>query len=380
MTLDDYQRLLFNLRQQVVDGSPWISRAASNFDIDHFELRSGGDPARRGGAPRLPDARTRLRRDRRLARRVARRPQEHRLRGAVGLHVPLRRPADPVGLLGAMFIIEGLGAKRAAGWAARFQEVLGLRRQPGALHAVPPARPTASTPATSRRSSPRGIIDDAAADEIVALRTGRRPALRTAARRAGSLTWRSSSAPTRACGRRSTPTPRCRSTAHSSDMIIDDQRRLSRRWLYPIARVVSRVLVALISIVQARAAVPVDAAAHDGRAVRVVPAAVRLARRRRAAHPALRRRDQPRQLHHPQHRPSAMEPVTLRPENARRTRRPGRRRARRQRLRRAHRARRRAADPTRDRSTSRSSTSRRSTPNGSAAGCCASTSRPPCAS
>ena len=32
--------------------------------------------------------------------------------------------------------------------------------------------------------------------------------------------------------------------------IIDDQRRLSRRWLYPIARVVSRVLVALISVVK----------------------------------------------------------------------------------------------------------------------------------
>jgi hypothetical protein len=32
--------------------------------------------------------------------------------------------------------------------------------------------------------------------------------------------------------------------------IIDDQRRLSRRWLYPIARVVSRVLVGLISVVK----------------------------------------------------------------------------------------------------------------------------------
>ncbi|WP_349428756.1 hypothetical protein [Microbacterium sp. LWS13-1.2] len=32
--------------------------------------------------------------------------------------------------------------------------------------------------------------------------------------------------------------------------IIDDQRRLSRRWLYPVARVVSRVLVALVSIVK----------------------------------------------------------------------------------------------------------------------------------
>ena len=40
VTIDDYRRLLFNLRQQVVDGSAWISRAASSFDVDHFELRS----------------------------------------------------------------------------------------------------------------------------------------------------------------------------------------------------------------------------------------------------------------------------------------------------------------------------------------------------
>jgi len=32
--------------------------------------------------------------------------------------------------------------------------------------------------------------------------------------------------------------------------IINDQRRLSRRWLYPLARIVSRVLVALISVVK----------------------------------------------------------------------------------------------------------------------------------
>jgi hypothetical protein len=32
--------------------------------------------------------------------------------------------------------------------------------------------------------------------------------------------------------------------------IIDDQRRPSRRWLYPVARVLSRVLVALVSIVK----------------------------------------------------------------------------------------------------------------------------------
>lgn len=32
--------------------------------------------------------------------------------------------------------------------------------------------------------------------------------------------------------------------------IIDDQRRLSRRWLYPIVRIVSRVLVAVVSVVK----------------------------------------------------------------------------------------------------------------------------------
>ena len=40
VTIEDYRRLLFNLRQQVVDGSPWISRAAASFDVAHFELRS----------------------------------------------------------------------------------------------------------------------------------------------------------------------------------------------------------------------------------------------------------------------------------------------------------------------------------------------------
>src|SRR5690606_12490971 len=40
LTLDDYKLLLHDLRQQVIDGSQWISRAASNIDIELFELRS----------------------------------------------------------------------------------------------------------------------------------------------------------------------------------------------------------------------------------------------------------------------------------------------------------------------------------------------------
>ena len=39
-TVEDYQRLLLHLRQQVVEGGRWISRAASNFSVELFDLRS----------------------------------------------------------------------------------------------------------------------------------------------------------------------------------------------------------------------------------------------------------------------------------------------------------------------------------------------------
>src|SRR5579859_3283098 len=40
VTLEDYRRLLLNLRQQVVDGGRWISLAAANFSAELFWLRS----------------------------------------------------------------------------------------------------------------------------------------------------------------------------------------------------------------------------------------------------------------------------------------------------------------------------------------------------
>jgi hypothetical protein len=126
VTLDDYKRLLFNLRQQVVDGSLWISRAASNFDIDHFELRAA---AIRHAEEEHRDYHM-LERD-----YVAVGGSLDELRagrknfGSEALSGYMFHYADrpnPTGLLGAMFIIEGLGAQRAAEWAHRFQEVLGL--------------------------------------------------------------------------------------------------------------------------------------------------------------------------------------------------------------------------------------------------------------
>ena len=126
--VSDYQALLINLRQQVKDGALWMSRAASNIDEDHLELRSrlmrhavtehrdfrmleadyvasGGDPAViRGGEKNIGSEAL----------------------SAWMFHEASR--ANPFGLLGAMFIIEGLGSMKAAAWGRAVQDRLGLDR------------------------------------------------------------------------------------------------------------------------------------------------------------------------------------------------------------------------------------------------------------
>jgi 3-oxoacyl-[acyl-carrier-protein] synthase-3 len=126
-TLEDYRRLLLNLRQQVVDGGRWISLAAANFSVELFWLRSAAishaadehrdyqllerDFAAVGGDPAL------------MATTSAN-------VGSAALSAFVFHRAgqpDPVDLLGAMFVIEGLGVRNAAGWADRLTENLGLR-------------------------------------------------------------------------------------------------------------------------------------------------------------------------------------------------------------------------------------------------------------
>ena len=125
-TLADYRRLLLNLRQQVVDGGRWISLAAASFCAEKFWLRSAAiqhaaaehrdfqllehDYAAAGGDPRD----------------MAATPANI---GSAALSAFMFHRAgqpDPVDLLGAMFVIEGLGARNAAGWADRLRRGLGL--------------------------------------------------------------------------------------------------------------------------------------------------------------------------------------------------------------------------------------------------------------
>ncbi len=126
-TLGDYRRLLLNLRQQVVDGGRWISLAAAHFSTDLFWLRSAAirhaadehrdyqllerDYAAVGGEPDL----------------MASTPANV---GSCALSAFVFHRAgqpDPVDLLGTMFVIEGLGLRKAGLWADRLQAHLGLR-------------------------------------------------------------------------------------------------------------------------------------------------------------------------------------------------------------------------------------------------------------
>jgi 3-oxoacyl-[acyl-carrier-protein] synthase III len=125
--LDDYRELLCNHRQQVVEGARWIARAASSIDRNWFELRSRflqhaiaehrdfqmieADYVAAGG--RLEDI---LAAERNI--------------GSEALHAYIYQRAsepNPFGLLGAMFIIEGLGQKKSGEWGRRIRDQLKLR-------------------------------------------------------------------------------------------------------------------------------------------------------------------------------------------------------------------------------------------------------------
>jgi 3-oxoacyl-[acyl-carrier-protein] synthase-3 len=125
-TLEDYRAFLIQLRQQVKEGALWMSRAASNIDEAHLELRSllmrhavtehrdfrllEADYAATGGALEAIQA------------------GEKNI-GSEALSAWMFHEAskpNPFGLLGAMWIIEGLGSIKAQEWGRLVQKSLGL--------------------------------------------------------------------------------------------------------------------------------------------------------------------------------------------------------------------------------------------------------------
>ncbi len=124
--LADYRAFLIGLRQQVKDGALWMSRAASNVGEQHLELRS-----------RLMRHAVTEHRDFRLLESdyvatggtLAEITEAPKNIGSEALSAWMFHEAskpNPFGLLGAMWIIEGLGSIKAQEWGRLAQSRLGL--------------------------------------------------------------------------------------------------------------------------------------------------------------------------------------------------------------------------------------------------------------
>jgi hypothetical protein len=120
-TLDDYQRLLLNLRPQVVEGARWITRCASSFDRDHADIRS----AVIGHALDEHRDYELLEQDYLASGGLLETIRAQRMNiGSECLHGFLMHHAtqpNPTDMIGAMWIIEGLGQKMATDWAEKIE-------------------------------------------------------------------------------------------------------------------------------------------------------------------------------------------------------------------------------------------------------------------
>ena len=123
LNIEDYRYLLMNMRQQVIEGSRWISRCASSFDRNYSDVRSQII----GHAQEEHRDYEMLEHDFVTAGGEFNDIQNAKRNiGSEALHGFLMYRAtqsNPVDLLGAMWIIEGLGNKMAFEWAQRIDEV-----------------------------------------------------------------------------------------------------------------------------------------------------------------------------------------------------------------------------------------------------------------
>lgn len=125
-TLHDYKSLMENIRQQVIDGSQWIARAASYIPIEHIDLRStfiahASDEHR--------DFQILERNYVAVGGDLAAIQSGEKNIGSEALSAYLFQRAsrdNPVDLIGAMWIIEGLGCRMARYWGKMIRDQLGL--------------------------------------------------------------------------------------------------------------------------------------------------------------------------------------------------------------------------------------------------------------
>lgn len=125
-TRDDYLRLLLNMRQQVMEGARWITRGASNLTVEYTDLR----------AEFIHHAAEEQRDFRMLEDNYVACGGDldviqagDKNVGSEALSAFMFQRADqvnPLDLLGAMYMIEGLGANKADRWVTLLRDQLDL--------------------------------------------------------------------------------------------------------------------------------------------------------------------------------------------------------------------------------------------------------------
>lgn len=123
---EDYKILLINHRQQVVEGARWIARAASSIDARYTDQRS---VFLKHAVAEHQDFRMLEKHYVSMGGTLDDIRSAPKNIGTEALHAFMYHSAtqtNPFDLLGAMFIIEGLGQKKAGVWGRKIQEQLQL--------------------------------------------------------------------------------------------------------------------------------------------------------------------------------------------------------------------------------------------------------------
>lgn len=126
VTVEDYRGMLLNIRQQVMEGGRWIALAASSMSIELFGVRS----LLIGHAAEEHTDYQMIERDYcsvgGTMEQLQTQPKNVGSEAFSAFMFHQASRPDPLDLFGAMFIIEGLGSAKAAGWAKRIKDALGL--------------------------------------------------------------------------------------------------------------------------------------------------------------------------------------------------------------------------------------------------------------
>ncbi len=126
LTLEEYKLLILNIRQQVIDGSQWIARAASNVSMEFFDIRSAFISH---SADEHKDYQILEKNYLNLGGAKEDLYNTEKNLGSEALSAYMfhrASQANPFDLLGGMFIIEGLGNRVAGKWGRAIKDQLDL--------------------------------------------------------------------------------------------------------------------------------------------------------------------------------------------------------------------------------------------------------------